>query len=129
MGAALLPNFAWAFLTSHRELLSLQFIWQSWLPAVTWYVFVILCLLSLLAFMGDETTGGCTAWALGLCGWYAGYAGVRFALEVDTSAPLRTLGLAEPALAAPLAVALAQLIAHLVGRRTRRQNQALLANG
>lgn len=128
VGASLVPSCLWAFLTSHRELLSLEFIWQSWLPALTWYVFVILCLLALLAFMGDETTGGCTAWALGLCGWYAGFAGVRFALEVDTSGPLRTLGLAEPALAAPLAVALAQLVAHLVCRRTRRQTQALASS-
>ncbi|MFT3923038.1 MAG: hypothetical protein QM778_10920 [Myxococcales bacterium] len=125
VGLSLVPSCLWAFLTSHRELLSLEFIWQSWLPALTWYVFVILCLLALLAFMGDETTGGCTAWALGLCGWYAGYAGVRFALEVDTSGPLRTLGLAEPALIAPLAVALAQLVSHVVGRRTRRHTQVL----
>jgi len=125
VGLSLVPSCLWAFVTSHRELLSLEFIWQSWLPAVTWYVFVILCLLALLAFMGDETTGGCTAWALGLCGWYAAFAGVRFALEVDTSGPLRTLGLAEPALIAPLAVAVAQLVAHVVGRRTRRHTQVL----
>ncbi len=125
VGVSLVPTWIWAFLTSHRELLSLEFIWQSWLPALTWYVFVILCLLALLAFMGEETTGGCTAWALGLCAWYAGYAGVRFALEVDVSGPMRTLGLAEPALAAPLAVSLAQLTAQAVFRQSRREAPAL----
>jgi hypothetical protein len=90
-------------------------------------MFVILCLLSLLAFMGDETTGGCTAWALGLSAWFMGYAALRFALEIDVSAAARTLGLAEPALAATLSVALAQLAARGLGRRTRRQ-EALLAS-
>lgn len=120
VAAALLPAVAWSVLTMHRELLSLQFVWQSWLPALIWYLFVIGCLLSLLAFMGDETTGGCNAWALVLSGWFVLYACLRYALEADAPETVRTLGLAQPTLAAPLSVALAQLLARTLGVRSRR---------
>ena len=121
---ALVLAATWATATSNRELLSLEFEWQSWLPALAWYLFCLLCLLALLAFMGDETTGGCDAWALGLLVWYGLFACVRFALEtshgVMLSGNLQTLGLAEPALAAPTAVAMAQLFARLLCARHPR---------
>lgn len=122
---ALVLCATWAAMSSHRELLALEFSWQSWLPALTWYLFGLLCLLSLLAFMGGETTGGCDVWALGLMLWYGLYAGVRFALETSTlpgipSGNVQTLGLVEPALAAPTAVAFAQLFARSLGARSRR---------
>lgn len=122
---ALVLALTWATWTSHRELLALEFDWQSWLPALAWYVFGILCLLSLLAFMGGETTGGCDVWALGLSIWYGLFACVRFSLEGALgggSYPpnFQTLGLLEPALSAPTAVALAQLFSRIfgLGRRT-----------
>jgi hypothetical protein len=127
VGATLVPALLWALFTSHRQLLSLEFVWQSWLPALTWYVFVILCLLALLSFMGDETTGGCSAWALGLCTWHALYACVRAALEVDMPPAARALGLAQPALAAILAVGLAQLMALGFGQRGRKDAEPLAA--
>ncbi|HEX5655642.1 MAG TPA: hypothetical protein VFX59_00535 [Polyangiales bacterium] len=113
---ALVLAVTWATWTSHRNLLSLEFDWQSWVPALSWYVFGILCLLSLLAFMSDETTGGCDVWALGLWVWYGLFACARFALEGGFEAQpqqpsFQTLGLLEPALAAPTSVALAQLFA------------------
>lgn len=125
VAVALTLALGWALATSDRQLLSLVFSWQSWLPALAWYVFGILCLLSLLAFMGDETTAGCDIWALGIAVWYGLYAIVRFALETrglrgPLSPNLHTLGLIEPALAAPTAVALAQLFARTLGSRTRR---------
>jgi len=115
----------WAMASSDRQLLALVFSWQSWLPALTWCLFVILCLLSLLAFMGDETTAGCDIWAIGALVWYGLFAVVRFALESrglgHAATPnLQTLGLIEPALAAPTAVALAQLFARSLGTRSRR---------
>jgi hypothetical protein len=115
---------AWAAMTSHRGLLTLGFSWQSWLPALAWYVFGILCLLSLLAFMADETTGGCGVWALGVSVWFALFVCLRAAMEVETFA-VRTreaataLGVAEAAFAAPLAAALAQLYSRALTPRRR----------
>lgn len=121
---ALVLALTWATWTSHRNLLSLEFDWESWVPALSWYVFGILCLLSLLAFMGEETTGGCDVWALGLWVWYALFACARFALEGGFDAQpaqpsLQTLGLLEPALAAPTSVALGQLFARFFPKRGR----------
>lgn len=125
VGVALVLALTWAAATSHRELLALEFSWDSWLPALTWYLFGLLCLLSMLAFMGGETTGGCDAWAIGLLVWYGLHACVRFALEsVASTAEVgnsRTLGLVEPALAAPTAIALAQLFARWFGARSGRR--------
>lgn len=126
---ALALAVVWGLLTSHRELLSLVFSWESWLPALTWCLFGILCLLSLLAFMGDETTAGCHIWGLGALAWYGLFAIVRFALEArglggPVPPNLHTLGLIEPALAAPTAVALAQLFARLLGAPRRRATVA-----
>jgi hypothetical protein len=124
VAGSLLLALAWALSTSDRQLLSLVFDWQSWLPALTWYLFGLLCLLSLLAFMGDETTAGCDVWAMGMLLWYGVFAVVRFALESRGMGSLNpnvhTLGLIEPALAAPTAVALSQLFARSVGARARR---------
>jgi hypothetical protein len=128
---ALVLALSWAFMTSHRGLLELGFAWSSWLPALAWYVFVLLCLLSLLAFMGDETTGGCEGWAIGLFLWFGGFAMVRYALNglEGPAAPeaRAVLGLVEPAVAAPTAIALAQLGARALGLRSggRRVEQAL----
>ncbi len=44
--------------------------WQSWLPAVARLTLAAVLLLSLLAFMGETTTGGCAAWAGCALGWY-----------------------------------------------------------
>ncbi|MDB4974637.1 MAG: hypothetical protein JWN48_2978 [Myxococcaceae bacterium] len=114
---ALVLAVMWATWTSHRGLLALEFDWQSWVPALTWYLFGILCLLSLLAFMSGETTGGCDVWALGISVWYGLFACGRFAIEErGVQIPnFQTLGLLEPALAAPTAVALAQLFSGFFG--------------
>jgi hypothetical protein len=128
---ALVLALTWAFMTSHRGLLELGFAWSSWLPALAWFVFVLLCLLSLLAFMGDETTGGCEGWAVGLFLWFGGFAMVRYALQTAqgpaSSESLSVLGLVEPAMSAPTAVALAQLAARALGLRGggQRVEQAL----
>jgi hypothetical protein len=121
---ALVLAATWATWTSDRNLLSLEFDWQSWVPALSWYVFGLLCLLSLLAFMGEETTGGCDVWALGLWVWYGLFAIARFALEggfepQPQQPSFQTLGLLEPALAAPVSVALAQLFARFFVSRPR----------
>jgi hypothetical protein len=114
---ALVLAVTWATWTSHRGLLALEFDWQSWVPALTWYFFGILCLLSLLAFMGGETTGGCDVWALGVSVWFGLFACARFALEErGVRIPnFQTFGLLEPALAAATAVALAQLFSKIFG--------------
>jgi hypothetical protein len=124
VAAALILAFAWCALTSHRGLLALEFSWQSWVPALAWYVFGILCLLSLLAFMGDETTGGCHAWAAGISGWFGLYACLRWGLErAAAKGPLTSinaaLGLTEAVLACVFAVALAQVCARLFVARSR----------
>lgn len=124
VAGSLVLAVTWAALTSHRGLLTLGFTWQSWLPALAWYLFCILCLLSLLAFMGDETTGGCDAWALGLCVWFALFTFLRAAMEMETYAPsmqatAAALGVAEAAFATPLAIALAQLWARAFVTRPR----------
>ena len=118
---ALVLAIMWATWTSNRGLLALEFDWQSWVPALTWYLFSILCLLSLLAFMSGETTGGCDVWALGVSVWYGLFACARFALEERglQTANFQTLGLIEPALAAPTAVALAQLFSRVFGTQKR----------
>ncbi len=121
---ALVLCLTWATWTSHRNLLALEFDWQSWVPALSWYVFGILCLLSLLAFMSEETTGGCDVWALGVWVWYGLFACARFALEGGFEGQaqhpsFQTLGLLEPALAAPTSVALAQLFARFFENRGR----------
>jgi hypothetical protein len=125
VAGSLVLALSWAGITSHRGLLELGFDWASWLPALTWYLFVILCLLSLLAFMGNETTGGCDTWALGLFAWFGLYALVRHALDAYVPGSVSLLGLLEPALAAPAAVSLAQLLARAFGPRDRRVEQAL----
>lgn len=115
--------FAWVGLTSNRGLLSLGFTWQSWLPALAWSSFSILCLLSLLAFMGDETTGGCHVWAYGISLWFGLFACLRWAMEREGSpasgGPSAALGLTEAALASVLAIALAQLGSRLYVARSR----------
>lgn len=130
VAGALALAFAWCALTSHRGLLALEFSWQSWLPALAWYVFGILCLLSLLAFMGDETTGGCRAWAIGISCWFGLSAALRWALErsaAEAAGPApalgssrgAALGVTEAALAAVFAVALAQACASWFVSRSR----------
>jgi hypothetical protein len=110
----------WAATTSSPSLLALDFTWHSWLPAVCWYVFGVLSLLSLLAFMGDETTAGCDVWAGGLLSWFALNAVTDASVDVwgGSDAPLgEALALAEPAFAAACAVGLAQLAANYLGRK------------
>ena len=89
------------------------------MPALIFGVFVILCVLSLLAFMDDETTGACDIWAGCLLVWYAVHSVAREALVAEgaaTDEAMSTLGLTEPIFAAPLAVALAQLLARALGQ-------------
>ncbi len=123
VAVALLLGFAWIALTSHRGLLALGFAWTSWLPALAWSLFCLLCLLSLLAFMGDETTGGCHIWACGISVWFGLFACLRWAIERDStpdlSAAAAPLGMAEAALAAALAIALAQFAARVYVARSR----------
>ena len=60
---------------------------------------------------------------MGLLIWYGFHAIVRYSLETTdfmSSDNLQTLGLAEPALAAPTSVALAQLCARVLGARSPR---------
>jgi len=122
VGASLLSCVAWAWLTADAKLLSLDWTVQSWLPALLWCVFVILCVLSLLAFMDDETTGACDLWATGLLVWYLVQAVAHEALSANASPAeqnLDALGLTQPIFAAPLAVAVAQLLARALGRQHR----------
>jgi hypothetical protein len=123
VGITLVLAFAWVLLTSHRGLLALGFTWQSWLPALAWSLFCILCLLSLLAFMGDETTGGCHVWAYGISLWFGLFACLRWAMERNgspaVSASSAALGLTEAAFASVLAIALAQLGSRLYVARSR----------
>jgi hypothetical protein len=110
----------WTTLAGNQGLLSLNWAMGSWLPAVTWVLFVILALLSLLAFMDKRTTGACDLWAVALLGWYGLYALSREALfnpgRLDT---LTSLGLGEPVFAAPVSLALAQLLATLLSKQQR----------
>jgi len=63
--------FSWAALSStNGQLVDLHFHWSSWTPALLWLVLVVLALLSLLAFMGQDTTAGCSVWAVGLSTWF-----------------------------------------------------------
>jgi hypothetical protein len=120
VGAGSLMGVLWAATTSSPSLLALDFTWHSWLPAVCWYVFGVLALLSLLAFMGDETTAGCDVWAGGLLSWYALNAMTDASVDVwgGSDAPLgQALALAEPTFAAACAIGLAQLAANHLGRR------------
>jgi hypothetical protein len=95
--------------------------WQSWLLAVARLTLAPVLLLSLLAFMGETTTGGCAAWAGCALGWYGAITLIEIvaaAWPVGASMPTleslqqgataaRLLG----ALAAPgLAVGIAQLM-------------------
>lgn len=121
VAASLLTCGAWALMSADRKLLSLDWTLQSWLPALVWCSFVLLCVLSLLAFMDDETTGACDIWAFSLLCWYAVQGAAREILPdnqpLDES--LSTINLAEPVFTAPLAVALAQLFARALGQQHR----------
>ncbi len=131
VAASLLCCLVWAWLTADARLLSLDWTVQSWLPALLWCVFVILCVLSLLAFMDDETTGACEIWATGLLVWYLVQAVAHEALSADASPAeqnLDALGLTQPIFAAPLAVAVAQLLARALGRQHRLAQLLLRRN-
>jgi hypothetical protein len=122
VAASLVPALGWAAWSGSGNLLSLDYDLQSWLPPLTWVVFFILCLLSLLAFMDKHTSGACDVWATGLLVWYGVYVIAREALlngsGLDT---LTALGLGEPVFAAPLSIALAQLLATALGKQPRGQ--------
>jgi hypothetical protein len=104
-----------------QKLLILDAGWQRWLPAVLPLPLAIVLLLSLLAFMDSRSTGGCTAWASLVLGWYALhvwaelipiYAPARargFALDRG-AAELAVTVLSGPLLAVVLAAGLAQLL-------------------
>ncbi len=128
VAAGLITSLGWAGMGIDKRLLLLDWTWQSWLPALTLAVFVILCVLSLLAFMDDETTGACDIWAVCLLFWYAVHALAREALIAEGTGideGMSTLGLTEPVFAAPMAVALAQLLARSLGQQ-HRTTQVLL---
>lgn len=131
VAAGLLTSLGWAVMGADKRLLLLDWTWQSWLPALILSVFVILCVLSLLAFMDDETTGACDIWAGCLLVWYAAHALSREALIAEgpgMDEGLSTLGLTEPVFAAPLAVALAQLLARALGQQHRAAQVLLRRN-
>lgn len=131
VAAGLLTCLSWAAMGVDRRLLLLDWTWQSWLPALIFAVFVILCVLSLLAFMDDETTGACDVWAGCLLVWYAVHSVAREALVAEGAAAdeaMSTLGLTEPIFAAPLAVALAQLLARVLGQQHRGAQMLLRRN-
>lgn len=44
--------------------------WQAWLPAVARLALAPVLLAALLAFMGEATTGGCSAWAVSALAWH-----------------------------------------------------------
>jgi len=131
VAVSLMSSVTWALMTANAKLLSLDWTVQSWLPALLWCVFVILCVLSLLAFMDDETTGACDVWATSLLVWYMVQAVTQ---EVLTSSglpaerSLAALGLTVPIFAAPLAVAVAQLLARAFGRQHRLSQLLLRRN-
>lgn len=65
----------WVWMTGAlQRLLVLEGQWQSWLPALLVVPFVILLLLSLLAFMDSRSTGGCALWSALVLAWYALFA-------------------------------------------------------
>jgi hypothetical protein len=120
VAAGVCTGLAWCLATSSPSLLALGFEWQSWLPALCWYLFAVLCLLALLAFMGDETTGGSDVWASGVLGWFALEAGSRFAIALWSPAGHGigdSVGLVEPCFAVACAIGGAQLTAHRIGQR------------
>ncbi len=130
--AGLLACLAWALMSANENLLSLDWGWQSWLPPLLWCVLLILCVLSLLAFMDDETTGACDLWAVSILGWYLVNALALEALRPDnaeTSPSLGALRLTAPVFAGPLAVAGAQLLARALGRPPRRVGARLVNSG
>lgn len=112
-----------------RGLTSLPMAWQLWAPRVLDAPLGLLLMLSLLALMGSESTGGCAVWAIMLLAWYV----AREWLELFTAYwPVGTQGpqlarvnaeLALPALCSPLlvvllSIGLAQLLAWAMGART-----------
>jgi hypothetical protein len=120
VAGSLVPALGWAAWSGSGNLLSLDWDLQSWLPPLTWVVFFILCLLSLLAFMDKHTSGACDVWATCLLVWYGVYVIGREALlnaaGLDT---LTALGLSEAVFAAPLSIAVAQLLATMLGKQQR----------
>lgn len=44
--------------------------WQAWLPAIARLALAPVLLAALLAFMGEATTGGCSAWAVSALAWH-----------------------------------------------------------
>jgi hypothetical protein len=104
-----------------QKVLILDAGWQRWLPAVLPLPLAIVLLLSLLAFMDSRSTGGCTAWASLVLGWYALQVWVElipiyapahargFALDRG-AAELAVTVLSGPLFAVVLAAGLAQLL-------------------
>jgi hypothetical protein len=84
-----------------HKLMILDAGWQRWLPAVLPLPLAIVLLLSLLAFMDSRSTGGCTAWASLVLGWYALQVWVEL---IPIFAPAQARGFALDRGAAELAV-------------------------
>jgi hypothetical protein len=113
-----------------RGLTSLPMDWQLWAPRVLDAPLGLLLMLSLLALMGSESTGGCAVWATALLAWYV----AREWLDLFTAYwPVGAQGpvlervngeLALPAVCLPLlvvllSIGLAQLLAWAMGARTQ----------
>jgi hypothetical protein len=98
--------------------------WSGWAPILTRAGFGLLLLLSLLAFMGSNSTGGSGVWAAAVLIWYAVQLGVQTAAAMASSRgvelssypnPAVSMIVAAPLLAALGAMALAQGLAALSG--------------
>lgn len=95
--------------------------WQLWLPTVLTGAFVMILVLSLLAFMTSGSTGGCHVWGALLLVWFAGYAALLASLQISpleghgtatlVGELIPTVAIGTPLFATATALALSQLLA------------------
>jgi hypothetical protein len=120
---------AWLWRTGALQgLTTLPGAWQGWVPPVLDVSLGLVLTLSLLAFMGADSTGGCAVWAMLLLAWYvarewldllaaywpAGTGGPQLGrVGAETALPMVCL----PLLVVLLSIGLAQLLAWAMGAR------------
>ena len=116
-----------------QELTLADVTWQSWLPRIVVFLFCILLLLSLLAFMDARSTGAAGAWSAFTLIWqgmhsavtivHAGWPKDAATFEL-ARVPTQTLlaWTSTPLLSALLSVALAQLLAAGLASAAQRHN-------
>jgi hypothetical protein len=104
--------------------------WTSWAPVGLRVTFGILLLLSLLAFMGPVTTGGCEWWGALLLAWHSVYLVLEIAIAVSSGSTRMSFSTAE-AFSSGLAIVLCvwmlstgfwQILADAAGRRRGQWN-------